>query len=132
MGMDYRYAGSASYPRFDREMEQIAHLFGGINTKELDKAKEACGTELVVDGKLNLSCMFGYTKDVGVKYVFPNETPKTLIKFFNNPYGYFSQEETDAIHKCLDEKRAEVEKISYQIMEELDSLVLCRDTWSID
>ena len=30
MGMDYQYAGSASYPRFDRELCLVAEVFGGI------------------------------------------------------------------------------------------------------
>ncbi len=131
MGMDYRYAGSASYSRFDREIEQIAHLFGGINTKELDKAKEACGTELVVDGKLNLSCMFGYTNDVDVKYIFPEKTPEILVKFFNDPYGTFSEKETVQIQKQFNKKKSEIYEISPQILSELNQLVLRKEAWYI-
>ena len=131
MGMDYRYAGSASYSRFDREIEQIAHLFGGVNTKELDKAKENCGTELVVDGKLNLSCMFGYTKDVDVKYTFPEKTPEILIKFFNDPYGTFSEKETVQIQKQFNKKKSEIHEISPQILTELNQLVLRKEAWYI-
>ena len=29
MGMDYRYAGSASYSRFDEEMTKVAEILGG-------------------------------------------------------------------------------------------------------
>ena len=35
MGMDYRWAGSASYPRFDRELCAVAEVFGGIKAEHL-------------------------------------------------------------------------------------------------
>lgn len=40
MGMDYQYAGSASYPRFDRELCEIVKVFGGIETAHLKERKE--------------------------------------------------------------------------------------------
>lgn len=30
MGMDYSYAGSASYPRFNEELCAVAEIFGGV------------------------------------------------------------------------------------------------------
>ena len=29
MGMDYQFAGSASYPRFNDELKAVVELFGG-------------------------------------------------------------------------------------------------------
>ena len=29
MGMDYKFAGSASYPRFNEELREVAKIFGG-------------------------------------------------------------------------------------------------------
>ena len=40
MGMDYSYAGSASYPRFDRELCEVAKAFGGIETEHLRERRE--------------------------------------------------------------------------------------------
>lgn len=42
MGMDYQYAGSSSYPRFDRELCLVAEVFGGEKTEHL---KERLATE---------------------------------------------------------------------------------------
>lgn len=30
MGMDYQYSGSASYPRFDKEIFEVVKLLGGV------------------------------------------------------------------------------------------------------
>lgn len=40
MGMDYNYMGSASYPRFDRELCAVTEVFGGLKTAHL-KEREA-------------------------------------------------------------------------------------------
>ena len=40
MGMDYQYAGSASYPRFDRELCEVAKVLGGVETAHLKERKE--------------------------------------------------------------------------------------------
>ena len=40
MGMDYQYAGSASYPRFDRELCSVAEVFGGVKTEHLKEREE--------------------------------------------------------------------------------------------
>lgn len=31
MGMDYQYAGSASYDRFGQEVDLVAKMFGGVS-----------------------------------------------------------------------------------------------------
>lgn len=38
--MDYQYAGSANYPRFDRELCEVAKVFGGIETTHLKERRE--------------------------------------------------------------------------------------------
>lgn len=35
MGMNYEYAGSANYPRFDREICSVVEIFGGTKTEHL-------------------------------------------------------------------------------------------------
>lgn len=37
MGMDYRYAGSASYNRFNDEMKKLKELFKDVKSDDLDK-----------------------------------------------------------------------------------------------
>lgn len=60
MGMDYRWSGSSSYPRFDRELCAIAAIFGGIKT---DHLKERESTE----GKWNFCPQCGARMSVGRK-----------------------------------------------------------------
>lgn len=40
MGMDYQYAGSASYPRFDEEVKKVVEILGGKETAELVARKD--------------------------------------------------------------------------------------------
>ena len=35
MGMDYKYSGSASYGRFDKELCAVAEIFGAVKTDNL-------------------------------------------------------------------------------------------------
>ncbi len=126
MGMDYRYAGSASYPRFNKEMEKVAKLFGAIDSKELKENKEK-----YKDGINWVDHMFGKEHDVDIRYVFPKDTPEVLVKFFNHPYDDLTVEETKEVHDLLEPKREQIEEIANQIMYELDDLVLYEESWSI-
>ena len=56
MGVDYRYAGSASYPRFDREICEIAKIFGGEKTEDLIKKEKNSSNESTLD------YLFGFLK----------------------------------------------------------------------
>ena len=38
MGTDFQYAGSASYPRFDREVCAVAEISGGVKNRTFKKA----------------------------------------------------------------------------------------------
>ena len=43
MGMDYRYAGSAGYQRFDTEIYGVAKIFGGKLTDDYeDRMNKRC------------------------------------------------------------------------------------------
>ena len=87
MGMMYQYAGSASYPRFKEEMQQLHNLVKGVNSVALDK-------------------------------------------FFNEPYEYFTSDETKEIYNILCSK-PEAKDISSQIMYELKACVEVNNSWYI-
>lgn len=121
MGMDYMYAGSASYPRFDEELTAVAKLFGGEPTEHL---KEKIDTE----PKTICDYFFGTLSSMELddkKFVFPENTNPVLVKWFNNPYGDFNFEETKIIWDILKYKHDEIEKVSSQIWQELK---YCRES----
>lgn len=126
MGMDYQYAGSASYPRFDRELCAIAEIFGGIKTDHL-KGREKTEHE---------RCMgywFGFLSSDDSneeKFVFPENTNSILTKWFNNIYEDFTKEETLVVWENISEHK-EIKYISSQIWDELEELVDCGEGWSI-
>lgn len=65
------------------------------------------------------------------KFVFPEGTDKTLIKWFNNVYNRdFTVEETRTIWENI-YKHPEIEDISSQIWDELETLYEEDDFWKI-
>lgn len=64
------------------------------------------------------------------KFVFPQNTDSILIKWFNNIYDEFTEEETLNIWKNVS-KNQEIKEISSQIWNELETLVSCCEGWSI-
>ena len=71
MGMDYVWSGSASYPRFHRELTDVAELFGGVSRIRYPW------------------------------FVFPPETNDILVKWFNLPYEDFTAEETKILWELI-------------------------------
>lgn len=127
MGMDYKYAGSASYPRFDREIKQIVEIFGGVESKELIKRKET-------ENERPLGYWFGYASsapDNMEKYIFPNDTNEVLIKWFNHIYDKFSIDDTKIIYDELWKHKNEIENISGQIIYEFEALMENNEGWEI-
>lgn len=127
MGMDYQYAGSASYPRFDRELCEVAKIFGGIETAHL---KERIKTE----SERPFGFWFGFLSSdnsEAPKFVFPEGTDKTLIKWFNNVYNRdFTVEETKTIWENIS-RHPEIKNISSQIWDELKTLYEKNDFWEV-
>ena len=125
--MDYKYAGSASYPRFDRELCAVAEVFGGIKTEHL-KEREA------TENERPLGYWFGFlSSDFSddAKFAFPECTNETLVKWFNKPYCEdFTEAETKTVWECIS-AHPEIENISGQIWRELEALVKCNDTWCL-
>ena len=126
MGMDYKYQGSASYPRFDRELCDVAAVFGGQKTEHL---KERETTE----NERPFGYWFGFMSSDSSnepKFIFPEGTNETLAKWFNDIYGDFDEEETKTIWEHVS-KHPEIQNISHQIWDELETLAKLEDNWSI-
>lgn len=126
MGMDYCWSGSASYPRFDRELCAVAEVFGGIKTEHL-KEREATESERPC------GYWFGFLSSDDsneAKFVFPNGTNETLVKWFNNIYGDFTVEETKTVWEHIS-KHTDIEEISSQIWNELKVCNELNDIWYI-
>lgn len=126
MGMDYYWSGSASYPRFDRELCSVAEVFGGIKTEHL-KEREA------TENERPCGYWFGFLSSddsTEAKFVFPNGTNEVLVKWFNNVYGDFTVEETKTVWEHIS-KHTEIKKISSQIWNELKVCDELNYFWSI-
>lgn len=126
MGMDYSYAGSASYPRFDRELCEVAKVFGGIETDHLRKRRET-------EAERPMGYWFGFMSSDGSdedKFIFPEGTNETLVKWFNNIYSYFNEKEVKVIWNLIKE-HPEIENISRQIWMELEYLNKLDLGWEI-
>lgn len=126
MGMDYQYAGSASYPRFDRELCSIAEIFGGIKTEHLKEREE-------IENERPFGYWFGFLSSDGSdlqKFAFPKKTNEVLVKWFNNIYEDFNEEETKIIWENIS-AHPEIKEISSQLWYELEMLVKYDEEWSI-
>lgn len=126
MGMDYEYAGSASYPRFDRELCDVAAVLGGIETEHL---KERKSTEDV----LPFRYWFGFASSDDSdepKFAFPETVDRTVVKWFNNIYEHFTAEETKTVWIAIS-SHPEIQEISPQIWEELESRAKYAEGWHI-
>ena len=127
MGMDYQWAGSASYPRFDRELCAVAEVFGGIKTEHLKK-REA------TENERPLGYWFGFLSSDPSnkpKFAFPEGTNEILVKWFNKPYyEHFTEDETRTVWEHIS-KHTEIKEISHQIWYELEMLTENNEAWYI-
>ena len=73
MGMGYRYSGSSSYPRFDRELCEVAKIFGGVESKYIKEKRDS-----EVDGSLDYWFGFMSSDTQNMKRLFSR---KVLIRF---------------------------------------------------
>lgn len=126
MGMDYKWSGSSSYPRFDREICAVAEVFGGMKTEYL---KERMATECERPCGYWFGFLSSDCSDID-KFAFPQGTNETLIKWFNHIYDYFTPEETETIWEQIS-RHPEIEEISWQIWHELQTLSELGYGWHI-
>ena len=127
MGMDFQYAGSASYPRFEQELCEIAKVFKGIESEHLKQKKET-------ESKKIFSYWIGFLGSDQTKepnFIFPDGTNEILVKWFNNVYNEnFTSDGTKIIWENIS-KHPEIKEISRQIWEELEILCEENEPWRI-
>ena len=102
MGMDYVWSGSASYSRFNRELEEVAKVFGARKTFLSDE----------------------------LRFEFPESFSCQLAEWLQNPYEYYSPQQTKSIWEEV-RQHPEIEEISWQIWNELEKCVEFGDGWYI-
>lgn len=126
MGMSYRYSGSASYPRFEEEVEQVVQILGGRKASSLQKKQDE------VEGTIYqwFGCLQG---DKKIKFYFPAGTPEAVIRFFNDIYGYHNADEVFDVWEYIYQNfEGPVADASPQIWRELRLCVEFGTGWDID
>lgn len=126
MGMDYKWSGSSSYPRFESELEAVAKVFGGIRYSTVkEKIKNSEGT---------LDWWFGTIdpNDENYKsFLFPVGVPQIVQDWINQPYNYIDPDNTKKLYAAIADKFSELEIASGQISHELLCDVQYGDPWDI-
>lgn len=126
MGMDYQYMGSASYPRFDKELCDVAAVFGGIKTEHLKEREKS------IDEK-SLNYWFGFLSSddsKNPKFLFPEGTDEILVNWFNNIYELLLPQETKVVWEYVSQ-HPKIKELSPQIWGELENCALYNDCWYI-
>lgn len=125
MGMDYMYSGSRSYPGFDEEVTEIVKLLGGETTEVYNQMKKGTETSMA-------KYFFGILpkKTEEPKFAFKENIPEIVQKWFNNIYDDYNPLETKEIWEGI-KKHPEIEEISWQIWNELETRVNNNEGWSI-
>lgn len=130
MGMDYKYAGSAGYQRFDTEIYGVAKIFGGKLTDDyedrMNKAEGEKDNTYRIWGTLNVTDADRQSDN----FIFPDTTPQIISDWLNHPYKMQSPSETKEIFKIVCQ-HPEITEISIQIWTELSWLVSHREGWEI-
>ena len=112
MGVDFKWGGSASYPRYYEEVQEIATKCFGAKLNEQFVKDEA----KVVKSLLNTSYMFGEVHERDDKFIFPEGTPDVIVRFCQKPVVecYDARAMWDAFSK-----HPEIKEISDQIWDEV-------------
>lgn len=133
MGMDYRYAGSASYSRFDREITEVAEVLGAKLKPEyqelMDKVKKA------ESENPNVFYAFGTINATdksrkAEKYDFPERFDRIVKNWLNHPYKQQTIEDTVHIWEVVRD-HPKVKEVSEQIWYELQQCVARGVNWYI-
>lgn len=126
MGMDYRYAGSASYPRFETELRQVAKALGCLETAHLDGLQAQSKQQPF---GYWFGCMSGDNTGKA-KFSVPAMLPEAVAKWLNDPYGDRTIEETSKIWDAVRD-RSEIQALSPQIYSEFEWLARWHEGWHI-
>lgn len=127
MGMDYQFAGSASYDRFDREIMALAQAFGGeLNSDFQKRMNDIQCKEIHPFGIINVS-----EEDRRAdKFVFPSGFDKIIAHWLNYPFDEVSAANTKHIYSILN-VQPWVGSISSQICTELQQCCENECGWNI-
>lgn len=126
MGMGYRHAGSASYPRFEDELRLVAAALGCRETERLGELRKA--SEEKPFGYW-FGCMYGDDAH-RAKFDVPDGLPEAVARWLNDPYGRRTPEETREIWSAVS-ARPGIEKLSPQMWSELRYLAGRGEGWEI-
>lgn len=126
MGMDYRYAGSASYPRFEEEIRQVASSLGCAPTDALAELEKQSAAK-------PLGYWFGCMQGDGSgrpRFAVPDMLPEAVAKWLNAPYEPRTPEETAAVWSAV-RTHPDIQALSPQIWSELEWLARWHEGWDI-
>lgn len=126
MGMCYQYAGSASYPRFESELRQIAKTLGCQETKHITELED-------ISKRKPFGYWFGiFANDDGEspKFNVPDTLPEAVAKWINNPYDARTPNDTMQIWNTVS-LHPEIQDFAGQIWSELQQLAECHAGWNI-
>lgn len=124
MGVDFKWSGSASYPRYYEEVQKIAtQCFGAVLNEQFVKDEQKVEKSL-----LNPEYMFGSVHERDDKFTFPEGTPEEVVKFCQKPVGKFYDAkklwEAFQVHP-------EIEEISDDIWNEVKTCALYNESYHV-
>ena len=101
MGIDYRFQGSSSYPRFNKEISQIAELFGGVKNERY-KAEE-CTFGIFCNRIHSKNEYYYHPKIFRKKIECTRDKKNGHCMFIKTCYGNHQKEEYELYEKELKE-----------------------------
>ena len=126
MGMDYQYSGSASYPRFEKEIEAVAGILGAEPTDALDVLKSIAAKEPL---GYWFGCLQGAQPGDKV-FAVPDAYPESVSKWINHPYEPRTPAETAEIWETI-RSRPDIEGAAFQLWNEFRLLAERGEGWEI-
>lgn len=127
MGMDYQFAGSASYDRFDREIIALAQAFDGkLNPDFQRRMNDTQCKSIYPFGIINVS----EEDRQADKFIFPDGFDKIVAHWLNHPFDEVSAMDTQHIYSILS-MHPGVSSISHQIYTELQQCCETECGWNI-
>ena len=127
MSMDYQFAGSSSYEKFDKEIIAIAERFGGkLNLEFQKRINNLQPGHFYIFGITNVS----EEDRKADKFVFPDKFDRILAHWLNHPYDILSVKDTKHIWRIL-QRNAWMRSISPQIYSEMYQCVENNCGWYI-
>lgn len=92
MGMDYKFAGSSPYSFFAKQLSELALNLGAKLSNEYDVRK------IYINNLADSNDDYDQMRHL---FIWSDKTPLIIKKFFDNPYGFYSVEETKEIKEWI-------------------------------